>query len=60
MSVIVDQSLCSGCGICVDACPQVFSFNADGKAEVIKQTCENCTLEEIADQCPVEAIEVSV
>ena len=59
MSITIDQSLCSGCGICVDACSEVFSFNADGKAEAIKQSCDNCTLEEIADQCPTNAIEVS-
>lgn len=59
MTVTVDQALCIGCGICVDACPEVFSFNSDGKAEVVKQSCDNCNLEEIADQCPVDAIEIS-
>jgi len=59
MSITVDQALCIGCGICVDACSEVFAFNADGKAEVIKETCEGCNLEEIADQCPVDAIELS-
>lgn len=58
-SVIVDQSLCIGCGICVDACPEVFSFDADGKAEAIKQNAESVKLEEVADMCPVDAIEVS-
>jgi ferredoxin len=59
MTVVIDQALCSGCGICVDACSEVFAFNAEGKAEVIKETCDSCTLEEVADQCPVNAIEVS-
>ncbi|OGC09564.1 hypothetical protein A3J90_04805 [candidate division WOR-1 bacterium RIFOXYC2_FULL_37_10] len=59
MAVKVDQSLCIGCGICVDACPEVFSFDSEGKAIVIKQACETCSLEEIEDMCPVEAIEVS-
>jgi ferredoxin len=58
-SVFVDQALCTGCGICVDSCPEVFSFDGDGKAEVVKQTCENCNLEEIADSCPADAIEVN-
>ena len=58
MTVTLDQELCIGCGICVDACPAVFTFNGDGKAEVIKQSCAECELEEIADQCPVNAIEV--
>jgi len=59
MSVSVDQALCIGCGICVDACGEVFSFNADGKAEAIKQSSESCSLEDVADQCPVSAISVS-
>ena len=59
MSVTVDQALCIGCGICIDACPEVFTFNADGKAEVIKDHCDQHNLEEVADQCPVDAIEVS-
>ncbi len=59
MAVTVDQALCIGCGICVDGCSEVFAFNAEGKAEVIKETCDNCNLEEIADQCPTDAIEVS-
>lgn len=59
MAVSVDQELCIGCGICVDSCSDIFSFNADGKAEAIKQVCENCNVEEVADLCPVNAIEVS-
>lgn len=59
MTVKVDQELCIGCGICVDACADVFSFNADGKAEAIKQSCDTCNLEEVADLCPVNAIEVA-
>jgi len=59
MTVTVDQALCIGCGICIDACPEVFSFNAEGKAEVIKETCETHNIQEISEQCPVNAIEVS-
>ena len=59
MTVVVDQALCIGCGICIDACSDVFAFNAEGKAEVIKETCDTCNLEEVADQCPTDAIEVS-
>lgn len=59
MSVRVDEALCSGCGICVEALPKVFSFNADGKAEAITQHSDPAKLEEIADQCPTDAIEVN-
>lgn len=56
--VSIDQSLCSGCGICVEACPEVFVWGADGKATVMKQEDEDGKLEEIADQCPAEAIQL--
>ena len=56
--VKIDQSLCTGCGICVDACPEVFAWGADEKAVAIKQNHEGSSLEEIADQCPAEAIEI--
>ena len=56
--VTVDQALCSGCGICVDLCPEVFGFGADNKAMVIKQESETCNLEELSDQCPTEAIDI--
>jgi ferredoxin len=30
--VWIDQDECSGVGVCVDACPQLFSLEADGLA----------------------------
>jgi ferredoxin len=59
MSITVDQALCIGCGICIDQCSDVFAFNAEGKAEVIKESCDSCNLEDVADQCPTNAIEIS-
>ncbi|MBN2058117.1 MAG: ferredoxin [Candidatus Saganbacteria bacterium] len=56
--VSVDQALCSGCGLCIDLCPEVFAWDADGKAVVLKQQSEDCNLEDIADQCPMEAIDL--
>ncbi len=56
--VKVDQALCNGCGICVEACPGVFAWGAEEKAVAIKQVSQSCSLEEIADQCPAEAIEI--
>jgi len=58
MGVVVDQALCSGCGVCVDLCPEVFSWGSDGKAVAVKHESETCNLEEIADQCPMEAINI--
>ncbi|PIS30240.1 ferredoxin [Candidatus Saganbacteria bacterium CG08_land_8_20_14_0_20_45_16] len=56
MVVQVDQALCSGCGLCIELCPEVFAWSGDGKAVVLKQESTSCNLEEISDQCPAEAI----
>lgn len=58
MGVTVDQALCSGCGLCIELCPEIFSWGSDGKAIAKKIESETCTLEEVADQCPVDAIDV--
>jgi ferredoxin len=56
--VVVDQALCTGCGVCIELCPEVFAWGSDGKATAQKQQSETCNIEEIADQCPMEAIDV--
>ena len=57
--VTVDANLCVGCGLCEQQCPEVFKVEADGVAHVIKQDCANCQVQDVAAQCPVEAIKVS-
>ena len=55
----VDPDLCTGCGLCVDICPEVFEL--DGDVAVAKNP-DYETLgvadkaQEAADSCPVEAI----
>jgi len=56
--IVVDDSLCTGCGICASNCPDVFEVSDDGLAHVIAQACTSCDLKEIAEQCPVNAISV--
>ncbi len=58
MQVTVDQALCTGCGVCVQLCPDVFVWGADGKVVAQKNESETCNIEEVADQCPAEAINV--
>ena len=54
--ISVDDSLCTGCGICASNCSDVFEVGDDGLAHVIAQACGSCDLKEIAEQCPVNAI----
>jgi len=51
---VIDKSICTGCGECVEACP----FNAislkDGKAEIDYPICKHCNV--CVKACPVGAI----
>lgn len=61
MKAIVNKDTCIGCGACVGTCPEVYSFDDDGKAEAISGDVP-AELEEGAedgrDQCPVDAIDI--
>ncbi len=57
--VSVDTSTCVGCGLCEQACPEMFEVQGDGIAHVKAQTCVIHNLKEVAEQCPVTAIKVS-
>jgi ferredoxin len=56
--IVVDESLCTGCGLCASNCPEVFEVGDDNIAHVIANGCATCDLKEVASQCPVEAISV--
>lgn len=61
MKACVDKELCSGCGPCVDICPEVFELNEDGIAVVKTATVPSqCyqTCKEAADECPSDAISI--
>jgi len=52
---------CSACGICEDICPEVFELGdekAEVKASPVPAEFEE-KVREAAEECPVEAIEVS-
>jgi len=38
--VTVDASTCVGCGLCEQACPEVFKVESDGLAHVKAQSCD--------------------
>lgn len=62
MKVMVDKDTCTGCGLCVDECPDVFEMDEDEDVAVVKVTEVPADLEDsakdAADGCPVEAISV--
>jgi ferredoxin len=57
--VSVDASTCVGCGLCEQNCPEVFQVEGDGLAHVKANVCSLHNLQEVAEQCPVNAIKVS-
>ncbi|MBU3958921.1 MAG: ferredoxin [Candidatus Omnitrophica bacterium] len=57
--VSVDASTCVGCGLCEQACPEVFEIQGDGIAHVKSGSCAEHNLGEVAEQCPVNSIKVS-
>jgi len=60
MKVTVDETLCTGCGLCEQMVPDVFEL-ADNvarvKVAVVPSNLEE-SVEEAADSCPAEAIKV--
>lgn len=60
MDIEIDKEACIGCGVCEQTCPDVFELGDDGKAS-LKEDADmdaDC-IQEAADNCPVEAINVS-
>ena len=52
------EDTCTACGLCVDACPDVFEMGSD-IAEVIAAGVPaefEDAVQQAADECPVEAI----
>lgn len=61
MRATVDADECTGCGLCVSTCPEVFDMNDDDIAIVIATPVPadaQDTCQEAADDCPTEAISV--
>jgi ferredoxin len=60
MKAWVDEDECTGCGLCLDICPEVFGMDGEvarAKGGELSDEEVECA-EEAADSCPVEAISV--
>jgi ferredoxin len=57
MKIIIDEEICIGCGTCEMMCGQCFKLEGN-VAKVIKEDCEDPDLNEIANDCPVQAIKI--
>jgi len=56
MAAEVDREKCTGCGLCVDACPvEAISLEND-KAKVDEEKCTECG--RCVEECPNEAIRI--
>ena len=60
MKIIINEG-CIGCGLCEGACPDFFSINDDGKAQVDKQPDlrDLSQIQDVIELCPANVIELS-
>ncbi len=61
MQVKVDETLCTGCEVCVDSCPEVFEMGDDVVVVKLNPVPEEFqdACQEACDGCPCEAIIIS-
>jgi ferredoxin len=58
MKVRVDADLCTGCGPCAEACPEVFEIRDDVSTVLVKDVPAEleAKVREAAEACPTGAI----
>jgi ferredoxin len=60
MKASIDKELCTGCELCVSACPDIFEVDGDvakAKVDIIPEGTEEC-VQQAAEDCPSSAIKV--
>ncbi len=58
MKISIDEEACIGCGMCESLCGKCFKLEG-GKAKVVnEESCNECDIEEVADNCPTDAIKI--
>jgi ferredoxin len=55
--VRINQEKCTGCEMCIDACPSSAISCHDGQFEISEELCLNILFCSAAYACPVQAIE---
>ncbi|NQU95228.1 MAG: ferredoxin [Candidatus Omnitrophica bacterium] len=56
--ITIDVTTCTGCGLCSSLCPEVFEIDDKNIAKVKGDSCQGQDINDVASQCPVEAIKV--
>jgi ferredoxin len=56
MKIKINESRCTGCGVCVDICPEIFELGDSGLAYVKDPEFDADCVKEARDSCPSEAI----
>lgn len=60
MRAYVDKETCTGCGLCVETCPEVFEMQGDiagVRVDIVPADSEDCA-RQAAEECPVEVISI--
>jgi ferredoxin len=57
-TIRIDEELCISCGMCINNLPDVFRYNASGKAECFdpEGAAEEDIQKDAIDACPVSCI----
>lgn len=62
MKVLIDKDACTGCGLCIDSCPEIFELQEQENVAIVKSETVHANLEakvkEAKENCPVEAIKI--
>ena len=56
--IVLDRTLCSGFGSCVETAPGVFQLGDDGVADLVVAESEEPSALEAAGSCPMGAISI--
>jgi ferredoxin len=60
MKAVIDDDVCTGCGLCAETCPEVFDITDDTASVIGDEVPEDAmdTCRQAAEDCPVEAITI--